>query len=65
MNCLKLKLVLFLLSLIEMSQVGYGQDLGMAPTPSTGGPSNDGTTIDQGIAYVLLFAALVITYLVH
>ncbi|OVA01910.1 Arabinogalactan peptide [Macleaya cordata] len=33
-----------------------------APAPA---PSNDGTSIDQGIAYVLMLVALVLTYLIH
>uniref|UniRef100_A0A2P2IIM6 Arabinogalactan peptide 22-like n=1 Tax=Rhizophora mucronata TaxID=61149 RepID=A0A2P2IIM6_RHIMU len=33
-----------------------------APAPS---PISDGTTIDQGIAYVLMLVALVLTYLIH
>ncbi|KAK6155595.1 hypothetical protein DH2020_009843 [Rehmannia glutinosa] len=33
-----------------------------APAPS---PSSDGTTIDQGIAYVLMLLALVLTYIIH
>ncbi|KAI4319980.1 hypothetical protein MLD38_033510 [Melastoma candidum] len=33
-----------------------------APAPA---PSNDGTTIDQGIAYLLMLLALVLTYLIH
>ncbi|CAH2044265.1 unnamed protein product [Thlaspi arvense] len=28
-------------------------------------PISDGTTIDQGIAYVLMLVALVLTYLIH
>ncbi|CAN6441406.1 unnamed protein product [Victoria cruziana] len=28
-------------------------------------PSSDGTSIDQGIAYMLMIAALVLTYLIH
>ncbi|KDP22176.1 hypothetical protein JCGZ_26007 [Jatropha curcas] len=28
-------------------------------------PTSDGTTIDQGIAYVLMLLALVLTYLIH
>ncbi|KAI3978211.1 hypothetical protein MKX01_013042 [Papaver californicum] len=34
----------------------------MAPAMS---PTSDGNAIDQGIAYVLMLAALVITYLIH
>ncbi|XP_074587767.1 arabinogalactan protein 20-like [Curcuma longa] len=33
-----------------------------APAPS---PTSDGTSIDQGIAYVLMLLALVLTYLIH
>ncbi|KAL3653606.1 Arabinogalactan protein 22 [Castilleja foliolosa] len=33
-----------------------------APAPS---PSSDGTAIDQGIAYVLMFLALALTYIIH
>ncbi|KAJ7552345.1 hypothetical protein O6H91_06G051300 [Diphasiastrum complanatum] len=33
-----------------------------APSPA---PTSDGVAIDQGVAYVLLFAALVVTYVVH
>ncbi|KAF7138306.1 hypothetical protein RHSIM_Rhsim07G0006800 [Rhododendron simsii] len=34
----------------------------MAPAPA---PVSDGTSIDQGIACVLMLAALVVTYLIH
>ncbi|URD96946.1 Arabinogalactan peptide [Musa troglodytarum] len=33
-----------------------------APAPS---PTSDGTSIDQGIAYLLMLVALVLTYLIH
>ncbi|GJM90800.1 hypothetical protein PR202_ga07114 [Eleusine coracana subsp. coracana] len=33
-----------------------------APAPA---PTSDGTSIDQGIAYVLMLVALVLTYLIH
>ncbi|XP_068314542.1 arabinogalactan protein 16-like [Pyrus communis] len=39
-----------------------------APSPAAApapGPSSDGTSIDQGIAYVLMLVALVLTYLIH
>ncbi|KAL3834214.1 hypothetical protein ACJIZ3_008950 [Penstemon smallii] len=28
-------------------------------------PTSDGTAIDQGIAYVLMLVALVLTYIIH
>ncbi|MCL7040278.1 hypothetical protein MKW94_006245 [Papaver nudicaule] len=33
-----------------------------APAPS---PTSDGISVDQGIAYVLMLVALVLTYLIH
>uniref|UniRef100_A0A0D9VEH9 Arabinogalactan peptide 16 n=1 Tax=Leersia perrieri TaxID=77586 RepID=A0A0D9VEH9_9ORYZ len=33
-----------------------------APAPA---PVSDGTSIDQGIAYILMLVALVLTYLIH
>lgn len=33
-----------------------------SPAPA---PTSDGTTIDQGIAYVLMLLALVLTYIIH
>ncbi|GMI98439.1 Arabinogalactan protein 20, arabinogalactan protein 20 [Hibiscus trionum] len=35
-----------------------------APAPSPA-PTSDGTSIDQGIAYILMLVALVLTYLIH
>ncbi|CAL4962283.1 unnamed protein product [Urochloa decumbens] len=32
------------------------------PAPA---PTSDGTSVDQGIAYVLMLVALVLTYLIH
>ncbi|GMN42975.1 hypothetical protein TIFTF001_012179 [Ficus carica] len=40
----------------------HAQSSAPAPTPL---PTSDGTSIDQGIAYVLMLAALVLTYLIH
>ncbi|KAI5556850.1 hypothetical protein BDE02_18G062600 [Populus trichocarpa] len=47
---------------LALLEFGFGQ--GTAPSPAEG-PFNDGKTIDQGIAYVLLMLALAITYLFH
>ncbi|KAL9430286.1 hypothetical protein AB3S75_025637 [Citrus x aurantiifolia] len=35
-----------------------------APAPAPA-PSSDGTSIDQGIAYLLMLVALLLTYLIH
>ncbi|KAH7855507.1 hypothetical protein Vadar_025642 [Vaccinium darrowii] len=39
---------------LAIVQVGCGQGFAPSPAPNTNIPSNDGTAIDQGIAYVLL-----------
>ncbi|KAL7203249.1 hypothetical protein ACSBR2_016531 [Camellia fascicularis] len=36
----------------------------MTPSPAPA-PTSDGTSIDQGIAYLLMLVALVLTYLIH
>ncbi|GFY81861.1 arabinogalactan protein 41 [Actinidia rufa] len=33
--------------------------------PPAPAPTSDGTAIDQGIAYVLMLVALVLTYIIH
>ncbi|XVF88513.1 hypothetical protein PTKIN_Ptkin19aG0056800 [Pterospermum kingtungense] len=43
-------------------QLSYGQSTASSPAPA---PSNDGSAIDQAIAYTLLLVALAITWLVH
>lgn len=34
----------------------------LAPAPS---PTSDGSSVDQGIAYLLMLLALVLTYIIH
>lgn len=45
---------------MEMLQIIHGQ--GFVPSPA---PTSTGSTIDQGIAFVLMIIALAVTYLVH
>ncbi|OWM66098.1 hypothetical protein CDL15_Pgr015525 [Punica granatum] len=52
--------VLATLVLILGLAVPYGRAQGPAPAPSS-----DGVAIDQGIAYVLMLVALVLTYIIH
>ncbi|PSS28561.1 Arabinogalactan peptide 20 like [Actinidia chinensis var. chinensis] len=42
------------------SPAAMAQSAGPAPAPAS-----DGTSIDQGIAYVLMLVALVLTYIIH
>lgn len=53
--------LVFVLSIILPAV--QGQE-GFAPAPAPA-PTSDGTTIDQGIACVLMLLALAVTYLVH
>ncbi|KAI3444450.1 hypothetical protein Pfo_001115 [Paulownia fortunei] len=49
-------------AIVLSTAIPCAQAQGMAPAPA---PASDGTSIDQGIAYVLMFVALVLTYLIH
>nr|DAD26950.1 TPA_asm: hypothetical protein HUJ06_028418 [Nelumbo nucifera] len=51
----------FVLVLLNVVQ---GQGISPSSAPA-GVPANDGKAIDQGIGYILLLLALVITYLIH
>ncbi|KAK7338019.1 hypothetical protein VNO77_18615 [Canavalia gladiata] len=51
----------FIFSIFSPSLL-QSQFLSLPPAPA---PSSDGTSIDQGIAYVLMLVALVLTYLIH
>ncbi|KAJ7951264.1 Arabinogalactan peptide [Quillaja saponaria] len=55
-------LILALVFAIASPTAVEAQSLSPAPAP---GPSSDGTSIDQGIAYLLMVVALVLTYLIH
>ncbi|KAK1311573.1 Arabinogalactan peptide 16 [Acorus calamus] len=50
--------------LVVFTHLGHCQVL-EPPATSPMPPMNDGTTIDQGVAYVLMLVALLVTYLVH
>ncbi|CAN6456890.1 unnamed protein product [Victoria cruziana] len=39
--------------------------MGQPSAAPAASPSSDGTSIDQGIAYMLMIVALVLTYLIH
>ncbi|CAL9231373.1 unnamed protein product [Arabidopsis halleri] len=51
-----------MVSIIFAILLPMAQAQSAAPAPA---PTSDGTTIDQGIAYVLMLVALVLTYLIH
>ncbi|KAG2725463.1 hypothetical protein I3760_01G067400 [Carya illinoinensis] len=49
-----------LFAIVSPAVVVQAQSLAPAPAPTS-----DGTSIDQGIAYLLMLVALVLTYLIH
>ncbi|ESQ39272.1 hypothetical protein EUTSA_v10001752mg, partial [Eutrema salsugineum] len=51
---------LFTFVFAVISSLASAQSLAPAPAPTS-----DGTSIDQGIAYLLMVVALVLTYLIH
>ncbi|XP_027768247.1 arabinogalactan protein 20-like [Solanum pennellii] len=53
-------LAIFVVALVTIIPFTQAQEFAPAPAPTS-----DGTTIDQGIAYVLMLLALVLTYLIH
>ncbi|KAK8936058.1 Arabinogalactan peptide 16 [Platanthera zijinensis] len=63
MTCIKawaLFVIGFFLS--GFMQLSHGQ----AQAPVAAPPmSNDGTAVDQGVAYALMLIALIVTYLIH
>ncbi|KAI0498078.1 hypothetical protein KFK09_021319 [Dendrobium nobile] len=65
MNCHKIWALLFLAIFVSgLMELTHGQAL--APAPAAAPPmSNDGKAIEQGLAYVLMIAALLVTYLIH
>ncbi|KAI0498077.1 hypothetical protein KFK09_021318 [Dendrobium nobile] len=66
MNCIRISVLLFLsIFLSGLMQLTHGQSMA-APTPAAAPPmSNDGKAIEQGLAYVLMIVALLVTYLIH
>nr|XP_009771613.1 PREDICTED: arabinogalactan peptide 20-like [Nicotiana sylvestris]XP_016452365.1 PREDICTED: arabinogalactan peptide 20-like [Nicotiana tabacum] len=53
-------LAIFVVALATV--IPFAQSQEFAPAPA---PASDGTAVDQGIAYVLMLVALVLTYLIH
>ncbi|KAL8172522.1 hypothetical protein V2J09_024326 [Rumex salicifolius] len=57
---LRASMTMALLCAIALPNCAEAQSL--SPSPA---PANDGTSVDQGIAYLLMLVALVLTYLIH
>ncbi|KAL8494976.1 hypothetical protein ACS0TY_019227 [Phlomoides rotata] len=57
---LVLLMAIFAVMLTASIQRAQAQELAPAPAPTS-----DGSSIDQGIAYLLMVLALALTYLIH
>ncbi|CAL5382157.1 unnamed protein product [Camellia sinensis] len=51
-----------ILAVVSPSSAAHSMTPSPSPAPA---PTSDGTSIDQGIAYLLMLVALVLTYLIH
>ncbi|KAG0477324.1 hypothetical protein HPP92_013698 [Vanilla planifolia] len=64
-NCFRLWGLLFVgLFISGLLQLANGQSIALSPGAAPP-MSNDGKSVDQGIAYMLMIAALLLTYLIH
>ncbi|CAN8244476.1 unnamed protein product [Cochlearia groenlandica] len=54
-------LAVFVIISVILLPVAHSQS-SSSPAPA---PTSDGTSIDQGIAYVLMMVALALTYFIH
>nr|GLL20076.1 arabinogalactan peptide 20-like [Ipomoea trifida]GMC58239.1 arabinogalactan peptide 20-like [Ipomoea batatas]GMC64782.1 arabinogalactan peptide 20-like [Ipomoea batatas]GMC68426.1 arabinogalactan peptide 20-like [Ipomoea batatas] len=57
-----LAVAIFALVLAAVSFPAVADQAAPAPSPTA---TSDGTSIDQGIAYLLMLLALVLTYIIH
>ncbi|XP_031258029.1 arabinogalactan protein 41-like [Pistacia vera] len=64
MDTLKLQFIGMgiIISTLVVLGVGMSNAQNLSPAPA---PTSDGVAIDQGIAYVLMLLALVLTYIIH
>ncbi|KAJ4705888.1 Arabinogalactan peptide [Melia azedarach] len=53
-------IVAIVYAMISLPIMAHGESTAPAPAPTS-----DGTSIDQGIGYVLKLVALTLTYLIH
>ncbi|KAH7443211.1 hypothetical protein KP509_02G026000 [Ceratopteris richardii] len=61
----RILLFCFIILVAQQSIIVCAESI-MTPAPASApGPSSDGKILDLGIAYVLMFGALAVTYLMH
>ncbi|KAK1265049.1 Arabinogalactan peptide 16 [Acorus gramineus] len=64
MNSLVIRALIFIVFIFSgLMHLSHGQVI--APSSTVVGPTSDGKAIDQGIAYILMIVALIVTYFAH
>ncbi|KAE8662055.1 Arabinogalactan peptide 22 [Hibiscus syriacus] len=65
MGVSRVSLVPVLRALVVVGMTALPAAVQAQPSTPAPAPTSDGTSIDQGIAYVLMVVALALTYLIH
>ncbi|KOM54152.1 hypothetical protein LR48_Vigan10g004400 [Vigna angularis] len=60
-----LRLQLFAMSLIALAFASLPSSINAQILPPAPALTSDGISVDQGVAYVLMLLALVLTYIIH
>ncbi|KAL5161736.1 Arabinogalactan protein 20 [Glycine soja] len=60
-----LKVQVFVMSIVALALAYVAPSINAQVLPPAPAPTSDGIAVDQGIAYVLMLLALVLTYIIH
>ncbi|KAL2626463.1 hypothetical protein GLYMA_07G127200v4 [Glycine max] len=60
-----LKVQVFVMSIVALALAYVAPSINAQVLPPGPAPTSDGIAVDQGIAYVLMLLALVLTYIIH
>ncbi|KAL2321362.1 hypothetical protein Fmac_030331 [Flemingia macrophylla] len=60
-----LRVHLFVMSVIAFVLTSVAPSINAQIIPPAPAPTSDGIAVDQGIAYLLMLLALVLTYIIH
>ncbi|KAK8470548.1 hypothetical protein PHAVU_004G173101 [Phaseolus vulgaris] len=55
----------FFISIIALALASLPPSINAQLLPPAPAPTSDGIAVDQGVAYVLMLLALVLTYIIH
>nr|KYP41739.1 Arabinogalactan peptide 20 [Cajanus cajan] len=60
-----LRVHVFVMSIIALVLASLPPSINAQILPPAPAPTSDGIAVDQGIAYLLMFLALLLTYIIH